>query len=73
MTRPKIGIPYRDSQGNTYLILGFCRIYETNQEQVVFQNTKYGEDPNVWVTPVSKFFKTPDGDKRFTEVKQRKE
>lgn len=75
MTRPKVGAMYRRYDGKTFLVHGFCRHTETNQELVIHQDVLHGNDQTAFARPISKWFDTvPNtGEKRFTEIKQRKE
>lgn len=75
MARPKIGVMYRAYDGDTFIVHGFARHTETNQELVIHQNTQYDADRTIHARPVGKWFDTvtSTGEKRFTEIKQRKE
>lgn len=75
MTRPKVGVMYRAYDGNIFLVHGFARHTETNQELIIHQDIRHGNDQTVFARPISKWFDviSNTGEKRFTEVKQRKE
>jgi hypothetical protein len=75
MSRPKVGAIYKSYEGDTFIVHGFARHTETNQELVIHQNTRYDVDRTIYARPVLKWFDTikSTGEKRFTEVKQRKE
>ena len=74
MTRPKVGICYQRYDGNKFLVHGFARHTETNQELIIHQDIKEGNDQQVKAAPISKWFDIlSSGAKRFVEIKQRKE